>query len=98
MLIRPVVLQKSNMLISKGQPICAISRPLWSGFVGFLSIKEFCMIVVMQSKCSEADIEHVLNYLDRHGLAGHLSQGVERTVIGVLGAPGPSGTPTSIGT
>src|SRR5579884_2749599 len=55
------------------------------------------MIVVMQSNCSEANIEHVLTYLDRHGLTGHLSQGVERTVIGVLGAPGPSGTPSSIG-
>src|SRR5581483_5663728 len=30
-------------------------------------------------------------------LTGHLSRGVEYTVIGVLGAPGPSGTPTGIG-
>jgi 3-deoxy-7-phosphoheptulonate synthase len=56
------------------------------------------MIVVMQSNCSEANVEHVLHYLDKHGLTGHLSQGIERTVIGVLGAPGPSGIPSIIGT
>ncbi len=55
------------------------------------------MIVVMKSTSSEADIDRVLNFLERHGLTGHPSQGVERTVIGVLGAVGPSGTPGSIG-
>ncbi len=55
------------------------------------------MIVVMKSTSNEADIEHVLNFLEHHGLTGHPSQGVERTVIGVLGAVGASGTPGSIG-
>jgi 3-deoxy-7-phosphoheptulonate synthase len=55
------------------------------------------MIVVMKSHCSEEDIEHVLTFLDNHGLSGHPSRGVERTVIGVLGGVGPSGTPGSIG-
>ncbi len=55
------------------------------------------MIVVMKSNSSEADIEHVLTYLEKHGLTGHPSQGVERTVIGVLGAVGPTGAPGSIG-
>src|SRR5713226_1828879 len=55
------------------------------------------MIVVMKSRCDEKDIEHVLTFLENHGLTGHLSRGVERTVIGVLGAVGPSGTPGSIG-
>ena len=55
------------------------------------------MIVVMKSTSSETDIQRVLTFLDNHGLSGHLSQGVERTVIGVLGGVGPSGTPGSIG-
>jgi len=54
------------------------------------------MIVVMKPTSSEADIERVLKYLEKHGLSGHLSQGVERTVIGVLGAVGPSGAPGSL--
>ena len=55
------------------------------------------MIVVMKPTSSEADIERVLQFLEKHGLSGHPSQGVERTVIGVLGAVGPSGIPGSIG-
>jgi 3-deoxy-7-phosphoheptulonate synthase len=55
------------------------------------------MIVVMQQHCNDKDIEHVMTYLENHGLSGHLSQGVERTVIGVLGAVGPSGTRTTAG-
>ena len=55
------------------------------------------MIVVMKSGCAEQDIEHVLSFLEKHGLTGHPSRGVERTVIGVLGGIGPSGMPGSIG-
>ena len=55
------------------------------------------MIVVMQQHCNDEAIEHVMTYLKNHGLSGHLSQGVERTVIGVLGAVGPSGTRTAAG-
>ncbi len=55
------------------------------------------MIVVMKSSSSEKDIERVLNYLEKHGLSGHPSTGVERTIIGVLGAVGPSGAPGAIG-
>jgi len=55
------------------------------------------MIVVMKSRCDDKDIENVLNFLENHGLTGHLSRGVERTVIGVLGGVGPSGAPGSIG-
>ena len=55
------------------------------------------MIVVMKSSSTPQQIDHVLNFLDRHGLTGHPSIGVERTVIGVLGAVGPSGAPGSIG-
>src|SRR5437588_1485148 len=55
------------------------------------------MIVVMQQHCDDEAIEHVMTYLKDHGLSGHLSQGVERTIIGVLGAVGPSGTRTTAG-
>ena len=55
------------------------------------------MIVVMKQHCDEEAIEHVLNFLTNHGLSGHPSRGVERTIIGVLGAVGPAGTPGSIG-
>lgn len=55
------------------------------------------MIIVMKSTCSSSDIEHVLSFLENHHLTGHPSHGVERTVIGVLGAPGPSGIPGAIG-
>jgi len=55
------------------------------------------MIVVMKSSCSEQNIEHVLTFLEKQGLTGHPSVGVERTVIGVLGAVGPTGTRSGIG-
>jgi 3-deoxy-7-phosphoheptulonate synthase len=55
------------------------------------------MIVVMQQHCTDAEIEHVLGFLNDRGLSGHLSRGTELTVIGVLGAVGPSGTRTTAG-
>lgn len=55
------------------------------------------MIVVMKARCDDQDIEHVITFLENHGLSGHPSRGVERTIIGVLGGVGPSGTPGSIG-
>ncbi|HET9920756.1 MAG TPA: 3-deoxy-7-phosphoheptulonate synthase [Ktedonobacteraceae bacterium] len=55
------------------------------------------MIVVMKSHCKDEDIDHVLSFLTNHGLSGHPSRGVERTIIGVLGAVGPTGAPGSIG-
>lgn len=43
------------------------------------------MIVVMKVGSKEADVEGVLARLSELGLKGHLSRGVERTVIGVVG-------------
>jgi 3-deoxy-7-phosphoheptulonate synthase len=43
------------------------------------------LIVVMKKDCQEADITDVMRRLDQCGLKGHLSRGVERTVIGVVG-------------
>src|SRR5258708_26747792 len=55
------------------------------------------MIVVMQQHCSDEAIEHVMTFLKDRGLSGHLSQGVERRSIGVLGAAGRSGPRTTAG-
>lgn len=56
------------------------------------------MIVVMNAHCGEAEIAHVLEFLEHHGLTGHPSKGVERTVIGVLGSVSSTGMPNGIGT
>jgi 3-deoxy-7-phosphoheptulonate synthase len=43
------------------------------------------MIVVMRSVASEEDVRHVVDRIEALGLKAHLSRGVERTVIGVIG-------------
>jgi 3-deoxy-7-phosphoheptulonate synthase len=43
------------------------------------------MIVVMKSGCSQDDVRAVVNRIKKLGLQEHISQGVERTIIGVLG-------------
>ncbi|MFQ5879735.1 MAG: 3-deoxy-7-phosphoheptulonate synthase [Dehalococcoidia bacterium] len=43
------------------------------------------MIVVMRADCTEGEIEDVVTRLRELGFRSHLSRGVERTVIGVLG-------------
>ncbi|MEE8471919.1 MAG: 3-deoxy-7-phosphoheptulonate synthase [Dehalococcoidia bacterium] len=43
------------------------------------------MIVVMKAGCEENDIKELTARLGELGLQGHLSRGVERTVIGVVG-------------
>ena len=47
------------------------------------------MIVVMRTEAVETEVEHVLERLEELGLAGHLSEGEERTVIGVVGRTFP---------
>lgn len=43
------------------------------------------MIIVMKTGCQESEVADVMQRLGRSGLKGHLSTGVERTVIGVVG-------------
>ncbi|QEP44694.1 3-deoxy-7-phosphoheptulonate synthase [Ectothiorhodospiraceae bacterium BW-2] len=43
------------------------------------------MIIIMDSKVSDADVEGVVNKLQQFGLESNVSRGVERTVIGALG-------------
>ncbi len=47
------------------------------------------MIIVMKVDSGEKEIDDILKRLAREGLAGHLSKGVERTVIGVVGQTYP---------
>ncbi|MGH2514761.1 MAG: 3-deoxy-7-phosphoheptulonate synthase, partial [Ktedonobacterales bacterium] len=55
------------------------------------------MIVVMRTGASERDIEGVLAHLRARELTPHLSRGVERTIIGVLGPVGASGVAGALG-
>lgn len=48
------------------------------------------MIVVMRNNATQANIAAVLERLAEHQLKGHLSQGEERTIIGVVGASIPA--------
>jgi len=48
------------------------------------------MMVVMKSRATEADIEKVLTRISDSGMTGHVSRGVERTVIGVVGQTYPA--------
>jgi 3-deoxy-7-phosphoheptulonate synthase len=47
------------------------------------------LIIIMSAGSSQDDVKGVLRHLDRRGLRGQLNEGVERTVIGVLGAVYP---------
>ena len=43
------------------------------------------MIIVMNAKATGDDVRHVVERIEELGLKAHLSQGVERTIIGVIG-------------
>jgi len=47
------------------------------------------MIVVMKVDSGQKEIDEILKRLGERGLAGHLSRGMERTVIGVVGQTYP---------
>jgi 3-deoxy-7-phosphoheptulonate synthase len=47
------------------------------------------MLVVMKREHSQQELDGIMQKLTQTGLAGHLSQGVERTVIGVVGQTYP---------
>ena len=47
------------------------------------------MLVVMKKDSSEQELEGLLQKLSQSSLAGHLSRGVERTVVGVVGQTYP---------
>lgn len=43
------------------------------------------MIIVLKKEASESDIDHILEKIKEHGLEAHISRGVEKIVIGVIG-------------
>lgn len=43
------------------------------------------MIIVLRKEASEKDIEHIIEKVKEHGLEPHISRGVEKIVIGVVG-------------
>ncbi len=43
------------------------------------------MIIVMRAHASDEDVQHVVDRIQELGLKAHLSRGVERTIIGVIG-------------
>ncbi|MBI4216826.1 MAG: 3-deoxy-7-phosphoheptulonate synthase [Chloroflexi bacterium] len=47
------------------------------------------MIVVMKKSATQAQLDEVLRRITDIGLSGHLSQGIERTVVGVVGQTHP---------
>ena len=47
------------------------------------------MIVVMDANCSDSDLDAIQQHLAERGLAAHVSKGVERTIIGVIGQIDP---------
>jgi 3-deoxy-7-phosphoheptulonate synthase len=54
------------------------------------------MIIVLQPQATEHDIDQVQRLLRERGLTPHVSRGVERTVVGVLGPVGPTGVPGAL--
>ncbi len=43
------------------------------------------MVIVMKKNATEAQIEHVINWIESVGFTAHPSRGVERTIIGAVG-------------
>jgi 3-deoxy-7-phosphoheptulonate synthase len=55
------------------------------------------MIVVMRTDATEGDLSRLVMALRERGLTPHMSRGVERTIVGVLGPVGPTGVPSPVG-
>ena len=43
------------------------------------------MLIVMKTDASEKELDDVLERITQSGFSGHVSKGVERTVIGIVG-------------
>jgi 3-deoxy-7-phosphoheptulonate synthase len=48
------------------------------------------MIVVTSNKVSEERVAEIVKYIEKHGVQAHISQGVDRTVIGIIGKFDPT--------
>jgi 3-deoxy-7-phosphoheptulonate synthase len=45
------------------------------------------MIVILSSEATKENLQHVTQMLKERGYAIHLSEGVERTIVGAVGVP-----------
>jgi 3-deoxy-7-phosphoheptulonate synthase len=45
------------------------------------------MIIILSSQATEQDLDNIINNLKERGYGVHLSRGVEKTIIGAIGAP-----------
>ncbi|MCX6375022.1 MAG: 3-deoxy-7-phosphoheptulonate synthase, partial [Armatimonadetes bacterium] len=45
------------------------------------------MIIILSSQATEKDLEKLIDNLKERGYGIHLSRGVEKTIIGAIGAP-----------
>jgi 3-deoxy-7-phosphoheptulonate synthase len=55
------------------------------GFFVFYDRTPSPMIVVMESQATESDVDFVVRQIREAGLEPHVSRGVERTIIGIIG-------------
>ncbi len=72
----PGVLQSQEALIPARKP---------AGFFVAIISRVIAMIIVMKSGATGDDVRHVVERIEELGLKAHVSQGTERTVIGVIG-------------
>ncbi len=49
------------------------------------------MIIVLSSGATKENLEHVTHMLEERGYEVHLSEGVERTIVGAVGVPSDRG-------
>jgi 3-deoxy-7-phosphoheptulonate synthase len=56
-----------------------------SAFTIHHSQRSFPMMIIMQANATPQQVEHVIEHIKAAGLAVHLSQGVEATIIGAIG-------------
>jgi 3-deoxy-7-phosphoheptulonate synthase len=52
-----------------------------------LGRKEIRMVILPKPGCTDEQLQEILRLLDSLGYSAHISRGVERTVIGAVGAP-----------
>ena len=52
------------------------------------------MVIIMKSGASAAEIAGVVKHIETVGMRAHLSQGEERTIIGMVGDERPLDQPT----
>ena len=45
------------------------------------------MIIILSSQATKDNLSHVMQMLEDRGYAVHLSEGVERTIVGAVGVP-----------